>query len=374
VRTDELDFELPEDRIATRPASPRDSSRLLVLSRSDPDVVSDRVFTDLPDLLDPGDLLVFNRSGVLRARLRGRMAATGGGVDMLYLHTRRDDPHAWTLLVNAKRPREGREIELVDADDRPTGDRLTLVERDETEGGGAWIARVDPQGGGDPMGVLDRAGRVPLPPYIRAQRRIRGEPVESERDEQDYQTRYASRADAGSVAAPTAGLHFTDRVLDALDRRGVQRADVMLHVGVGTFKPIESDTVEGHDMHREWCSLGDARPRFERGAPASGRVIGVGSTSVRTLEAFALERERTGALPASLETDILIAPGHPWRWVGGMVTNFHLPRSTLIAMVAAALETPNGPSGARRVRAAYEHAVREGYRFYSYGDAMLILP
>jgi len=374
VRTDDLDFELPDRLIATHPASPRDSSRLLVVSRSDPDRIEDREFTDLPGLLAPGDLLVFNRSRVLRARLRGRMAHTGGAVEMLFVRQAPRDPRRWTVLVNAKRPRPGREIELLDTRDRPSGDRLTLIERDEHEGGGAWAARVEPPDGGDPVRVLERSGRVPLPPYIRAQRRERGEPIESERDAEDYQTRYAGADDAGSVAAPTAGLHFTQRVLDAIDRRGVERARVTLHVGPGTFRPIETERVEEHAMHAERCSLGAARSRFGSGKPGSGRVIGVGSTSVRTLEAYALEHGRSGELPAWIETDILIAPGHRWRWVDGMLTNFHLPRSTLIAMVAAALETPGVGGGAERVRRVYAHAIREGYRFYSYGDAMLILP
>ena len=375
MRTDELDFDLPEALIATHPVEPRDASRLLVVSRSEPDRIEDRVFTDLPDLLEPGDLMVFNRSRVLPARLRGRVRDTGGGVDALYLHAAPDDACRWTVLVNAKRPRAGRVIDLLDAEGCPTGDTFELIARcEDAEGGGAWHARVHPRAGGDPLGVLERAGRVPLPPYIRAQRRSRGEPIEDRRDADQYQTTYASETDAGSIAAPTAGLHFTDRVLAALASRGIERDEVTLHVGVGTFKPIETERVEDHAMHEEWCTLGPARARFERGKPGSGRVIGVGSTSVRTLEAYALEHERSGTRPDSLRTDILIAPGHGWRWVDGMVTNFHLPRSTLLAMVAAALETPGGPSGVERVRGVYDHAIRSGYRFYSYGDAMLILP
>jgi S-adenosylmethionine:tRNA ribosyltransferase-isomerase len=213
---------------------------------------------------------------------------------------------------------------------------------------------------------------MPLPPYILKQREVRGEGVEDEGDGARYQTVYA-HGGAGSVAAPTAGLHFTDRVLEGLDARGVVREEVELHVGIGTFRPIESETLEGHVMHSEWCSMGSASVRVAGGKPGGGRVIGVGSTSVRTLESYARVVEAGGSVDAPIETDIMIAPGYGWRWVDGMVTNFHLPRSTLIAMVAAALET-EGVDGVARVRAVYAHAIRAGYRFYSYGDAMLILP
>lgn len=371
MRTDDLDFELPERLIATRAAEPRDSSRLLVVSRSDPDRMEDRVFSELPGLLDRGDVLVFNTSRVVRARMRGRMKESGGKVEGLFL--RAIDARRWVMLLKTKRARAGKVVELLEgASDVVSGVGLELLERCDAEGAGAWVVGVCGGGGEDAEGVLARVGLMPLPPYILRQRALRGEGVEDEGDAARYQTLYAT-GEAGSVAAPTAGLHFTDRVLEGLDARGVARDEVELHVGIGTFRPIESETLEAHVMHTERCSMGRAGARFAGGKPRDGRVIAVGSTSVRTLESYARVVEEGGSVADPIETDIMIAPGYGWRWVDGMVTNFHLPRSTLIAMVAAALDTED-VDGVERVRAVYAHAIQDGYRFYSYGDAMLILP
>lgn len=370
MRTDELDFGLPDELIATTPADPRDASRLLVVSRSDPDRIEDRVFRDLPDLLGRGDLLISNRSSVVPARLLGRFTETDGKVELLYLHEDPSDPERWIALVGAKRPRPGRVIGVLDRLGNDSGETIELIERCDDEAGGAW--RVRPSGGGG-IGILERSGHPPLPPYIRAQRKARHEEADAGDDLATYQTLFAADDAKGSVAAPTAGLHFTPRVMDALADRGVDTTSVTLHVGVGTFRPIETETLEAHEMHEEWCTLGPAREHFARGKP-DRRVVGVGSTSVRTLEAYAECFEESGELPDSLSTGILIAPGHPWRWVDAMVTNFHLPRSTLLAMVAAALTREGTNEGVERVRHVYAHAVRERYRFYSYGDAMLVLP
>lgn len=381
MRTDDLDFELPRELIATRPVEPRDASRLLVVSRSDPGRLEDRVFTDLPGLLNAGDTLVFNRSRVIPARLEGINPATGGRVSGLYLKDAGvrgggGGRAVWVVLLKAKRSRAGGRVVLIGADGAETGVVLELIAPCIEEVPGAWVAAVE---GGAGSEVLEKSGLTPLPPYILSARKERGEAVPDGLDRSFYQAVFAAqeRAETGSVAAPTAGLHFTDRVLADLAARGVQRREVVLHVGAGTFRPVEAERLEDHVMHSERCWLGTAGDLLPRGE-GEGRVIAVGSTSVRTLEAAAgmledpatAERARGGGW---FETDILIAPGYRWKVVDGMVTNFHLPRSTLIAMVAAALEGP-GVDGVERVKAVYAHAVKEGYRFFSYGDAMLVLP
>jgi len=397
VRTDELDYDLPDDLIATRPIEPRDSARLLVVKRSDPGFLEHRTVRALPELLARGDLLVFNRTRVAPARFVGRNIATRGRVEGLWLRDADpeeraragvDDPDAavWVVLIKARRHRAGWRIELHGPDDRRSGVELELLApaAGSEPGGpeaGAWIVRAR----GDTAapsteGMLARVGRAPLPPYIRSARKRRGETVETPDDAGRYQTMFAGAgAEAASVAAPTAGLHFTPRLLDDLAGAGVDRSEVTLRVGAGTFKPIESETVEGHVMHREWCEMGPGAAGAVFGDPPrpggdGRRVIAVGSTSARTIESHAAALEQTGRVPGWLVTDLLIAPGYGWRRVDGLLTNFHLPRSTLLAMVAGALETPGGPPGIERVRSVYAEAVAERYRFYSYGDAMLILP
>ncbi len=373
MRTSELDYELPPELIATRPCEPRDAARLLVCSRSDPARLEHARVHDLPGFLDLGDTLVFNTSRVIPARLIGRNLDTGGGVEGLYLRDSSPTPDAplvWEALVKARRFRPGRRLALLDESDRPVGVTLTLLERTGEEAG-VWRVAVqsEPAGLGT-LEILERAGRTPLPPYIRSARKSEGVEISDKADRARYQTVYADAA--GSVAAPTAGLHFTPALLDAVRARGVGRADVTLHVGPGTFKPVETETLEAHPMHAEWCSMGAGA--VERvfggvGGEGRGRVIAVGSTSARTIESYAAAIAEGGSAPASMETDLLIAPGYRWRRVDAMLTNFHLPRSTLLAMIAALF-----PEGMQRVRELYAEAVGEGYRFYSYGDAMLILP
>lgn len=381
VRTDELDFDLPRELIATRPAEPRDASRLLVVSRSDPDRLEHRRFSELPGLLDAGDTLVFNRSRVIPARFEGVNIDTGGGVTGLYLRDEDSGPDGrprWSAFIKAKRPREGGRVSLLDEGGTDSGVVIELVEPCPGEGPGAWVVAVEGAGSGGGRGgawsALDRAGRTPLPPYILSARKERDDDPGDAWDRSHYQTVFAGD-EAGSVAAPTAGLHFTDRVLGALNHRGVDRREVVLHVGAGTFRPVDADRLEDHPMHAERCWLGTASDLLPR-KDGDGRVFAVGSTSVRTLESAAGMLEDSERAPDArgwFETDILIAPGYRWRAVDGMVTNFHLPRSTLIAMVATALEAP-GVDGVERIKAVYAEAIREGYRFFSYGDAMLILP
>lgn len=374
VRTDELDFDLPSELIATKPAEPRDSSRLLVVQRSDPTRLEHRVFSELPGLLLPDDLLVFNRSRVVPARLLGERVGSGSKFEGLYLHDAPDPQGVeWIAMVRTKRAQAGKRYALLDQSGRPSETILELIERDDREGPGAWRVRVESQGASG-LEVLGRLGRTPLPPYILAQRRARDEDPGEDYDRSHYQTTYASEHELGSVAAPTAGLHFTPGVIGSLHSKGVETTEVTLHVGAGTFKPVESETLEEHPMHHEWCALGDAAAHFPPGA--GRRVIAVGSTSARTLESYAQLHAQNpeSTLPERYSTDILIAPGYDWRWVSGMVTNFHLPRSTLLAMIAGLLDVPGEVNGLDRVHEIYREAIKERYRFFSYGDAMLILP
>jgi S-adenosylmethionine:tRNA ribosyltransferase-isomerase len=374
MRTDALDFDLPTELIATRPAEPRDSSRLLVVQRSDPSRHEHRVFHELPELLTASDLLVFNHSRVVPARLIGQREYTGSRFEGLYLH---DVPNVqgseWIAMVKTKRAQPGKRYVLIDASGAVTGVVLELIERDDAQGPGAWRVRVSSDAGSG-LETLQRVGHTPLPPYILAQRKSQGDDPGDEYDRTHYQTTFASETESGSVAAPTAGLHFTPGVIEQLHRSGVETSEVTLHVGAGTFKPVETDTLEAHPMHSEWCALGDAGAHFP---PRSDRrIIAVGSTSARTIESYAqlYAANPNNPLPERYSTDILIAPGYAWRWVDGMVTNFHLPRSTLIAMIAGLLDVPGKVDGVERVQEIYRVAIEHQYRFYSYGDAMLILP
>lgn len=381
LRTADLDYELPPERIATEPARPRDSARLLVTRRSVGARLEHRTVSDLPALLRPGDLLVFNTTRVLPARFLGVRQDTGGRVEGLFLH-RGPGEGTWEVLLKARRFRDGAPILVCDEAGRPVpirgsdgrlgAARLTLVERVAGDGGG-WIVRAElvgdgwelPIGPGETLIVLGQAGRTPIPPYIRAARKQAGLAVPEQADRERYQTVYASAA--GSIAAPTAGLHFTPGLLARLEEAGARRADVVLHVGMGTFKPVESEYIEEHPMHAEWCTMPGATAGTIRAARAAGgRVIAVGTTSARTIEAYAALGD---PVPESITTRLLITPGYEWRWVDGILTNFHLPRSTLMAMVGALL-----PGGVGALRGVYAEAIARGYRFYSYGDAMLILP
>jgi len=365
LRIEELDYDLPAELIATTPAEPREAARLLVVSRSDPSRLEHRRVWDLPGLLGPGDLMVFNTSRVVPARFEGVRLDTGGRVRGLILEADPRDPSVCSAMLRSRRFRAGAPVELENAGGERTGVVLTLIEPDPSEGG-AWRCRCEK--GGKPIGAFDAmeiAGRTPLPPYILSARKSRHEAIEAEGDRERYQTVYADPAASGSVAAPTAGLHFTDDLLSQLADRGVGRADTVLHVGTGTFKPVETEVLEDHPMHTERCSMGDAGGAIEQARKTGGRVIAVGTTTARTLESFAPLAEP----PEWLATDLLIAPGHAWRAADGLMTNFHLPRSTLLALVASLF-----PEGAPRLLEIYAEAVGAGYRFYSYGDAMLVLP
>jgi S-adenosylmethionine:tRNA ribosyltransferase-isomerase len=344
TRTADFDYDLPGRLIARRPADRRDASRLLVLDR-ETGGISHRRFPDLVAYLAPGDALVLNDTRVFPARLVGRKP-TGAAAEILLLRPLATDPsgRSWEALVKpGGKLKPGREVEV--------GDGLRVRIEDSTPWGGR-IVRLE--GEGDPLGLVERHGRVPLPPYIGRE--------DDDEDRVRYQTVYAQRV--GSVAAPTAGLHFTPELLARIEAKGVAVARVTLHVGVGTFRPVEAERPSEHALHAEWWELrpGEAE-RLNRARAAGGRVWAVGTTSARTLETAADADGRFA--PGVGWTDLFIHPPYRFRGVDGLLTNFHLPRSSLLMLVAAL-------AGTGRVLAAYRHAVREEYRFYSYGDAMLI--
>ncbi len=347
---DLYDYELPRDLVAQEPLADRAGARLLHLRRADGSL-HHRHVRDLPEILRPGDLLVVNDTRVVPARIVGRRAATGGAWEGLFLRLEREGPDAgaWVVLAQTRgRPAIGERVELVDAAGR-VGATLELVGR---ASGGAWLAR--PGEDATPELILDRVGRVPLPGYIRG-----GAETPADRDR--YQTVFAR--ESGSAAAPTAGLHFTPELLAVLQSRGVSRATVTLHVGLGTFRPITADRIREHEMHAEWCACPAETAAAVRETRArGGRVIAVGTTAVRTLETAS----RGGEIAAwSGFTDLYITPGFACRTVDCLITNFHMPRTTLLVLVSSL-------AGRERILGAYAEAIRERYRFFSYGDAMLI--
>ena len=338
MRVADFDFDLPPERIALRPASPRDSARLLEVV---PGALTDLGIRDLPSRLAPGDVLVFNDTRVIPAQLSGKRGDATIGVT---LHQRLGAQEWWSFVRNARRLSAG------DTVDFGGGLAGTVLEKDE----GAVRWHFDAADGFD--AALARAGTMPLPPYIASKRAV------DARDADDYQTTYA--AAPGAVAAPTAGLHFTPELFAALDAAGIGREIVTLHVGAGTFLPVKADDTDDHVMHAEWGSLSAATAtRLAAARAAGGRVIAVGTTSLRVLESAAAAGE--GAWTG--DTRIFITPGYRFRAVDGLLTNFHLPRSTLFMLVSAMM-------GLETMRAAYHHAIESGYRFYSYGDASLLLP
>lgn len=336
-------FELPPERIAQQPAPERDASRLMVM----PPVGApeEGIFADLPGFLAPGDLLVRNNVKVFPARLLGKRPGGGAAEVLLVRRGERAGAEAWLCLARpANRFKPGREFSFGDG-------AITGVAGDRDAQGMVWMTFS--LGGGDFFAFLDRYGQVPLPPYIERPDK-RPTPEDAER----YQTIYASRP--GAVAAPTAGLHFTPGLDARLRERGVETAEVTLNVGPGTFRPIKEERLENHRMDFEWYEVPSETWRRVRETRESGnRVVAVGTTTVRSLESAAATGELSGW------TDLFIRPGHAFRSIDGLVTNFHLPGSSLLVMVSAL-------AGRERVLAAYGRAVSEGWRFYSYGDAMLV--
>ncbi len=338
----DFDFNLPERAIALRPADPRETARLLCVSET----LSDHRVEDLLDILQPGDLLILNDTKVIPAALSAirpaRTRGVGGDVSLTINLHKRTAPERWSAFI---RPTKRLRV----------GDQAII-----TPGFDARVAAIGECGdtelsfslSGDDLDLaVAKHGRTPLPPYIAKKRDA------DARDEMDYQTIYAK--DPGSVAAPTAGLHFTKALLDKLEVRGIEIAMLTLHVGAGTFLPVKTDRTENHDMHSEWFEIGPtASEKILRAKSDGRRVVAVGTTALRALEA-------SGGKVKSGETDIFITPGYEFRIVDGLMTNFHLPRSTLFMLVSSL-------AGLNRMQAAYRHAINTGYRFYSYGDSSLI--
>ena len=332
-------YDLPEERIAQTPVEPRDHSRLMVLHR-DTDQIEHRHFYDVIDYLKPGDVLVINETRVIPARLFGERAG-GGACEVLLL--RQLGPKRWETLVKpGKKLKPGAEITF-------GGGRLRARIAETTDVGGRI---VDFDCDGTFEAALDELGEMPLPPYIH----------ERLEDKERYQTVYAKQE--GSAAAPTAGLHFTPELLNRIREKGVDVVPVLLHVGLGTFRPVKTENVEEHEMHSEYFEVtAEAAARINAARERGGRVVAVGTTSVRTLESAA---ENGVLLPRRGETSIFIKPGYRFQMVDALITNFHLPGSTLVMLVSALYDR-------EKILAAYEEAVRDGYRFFSFGDAMLIL-
>lgn len=341
MRVADFDFDLPAERIALRPARPRDSARLLLVEGED---ISDQQMLELPDLLREGDVLVFNDTKVIPAQLEGRRGDASIGAT---LH-KREGPREWRAFIrNAKRIRAGDTIDF--------GEGVAAAVVDKSEDGSALLHF---HGEEAVELLLERAGRMPLPPYIASRREV------DEADREDYQTMFAR--EEGAVAAPTAALHFTPRLLEALDARGIGRETLTLHVGAGTFLPVKSERIEEHKMHAEWGRIDAATAERLNAVRRSGsRLVSVGTTSLRLLESAAAD---DGTIrPFEGDTAIFITPGYRFKAIDGLITNFHLPRSTLFMLVSALM-------GLDVMKRAYAHAIGAGYRFYSYGDASLLLP
>jgi len=341
LKTSDFDYHLPESSIAQTPAEPRDSSRLLVLHR-DTGELEHHIFRDVADYLKAGDLLVLNQTRVIPARIFARKP-TGGRVELLLL--RRRDTLTWEALVGGKGLRVGTAVKV---EDGPKAEILEILEGSER-----LIRFTEPI---EPY--FSRVGNVPLPPYIH----------EKLNDPERYQTVYAK--EPGSAAAPTAGLHFTPRLLEELQVKGVRTAYVTLHVGLDTFAPVNEENPEEHKIHTEWCELSqETADAINETRARGGRVIAVGTTSVRTLESAAQSLTANSQQPIAPfigPTSLYILPGYEFKVVDVMITNFHLPKSTLLMLVSAF-------AGREKILETYATAIEEGYRFYSFGDAMLIL-
>ena len=341
MRVADFDFDLPAERIALRPARPRDSARLLLVEGPS---ISDHEVLELPGLLRPGDVLVFNDTKVIPAQLEGRRGDASIGAT---LHKREGAREWQAFLRNAKRVRPGDTIQFA------AGVAASVA--DKAEDGSALLHF---HGEEAVELLLERAGRMPLPPYIASKREV------DDADRADYQTMFAR--EEGAVAAPTAALHFTPQLMEALDARGVGRETLTLHVGAGTFLPVKSEKIQDHKMHAEWGRIDDATAaRLNEVRAKGGRLISVGTTSLRLLESAA---DDDGTIhPFEGDTAIFITPGYRFKAIDGLITNFHLPKSTLFMLVSALM-------GLDTMKAAYAHAIAGNYRFYSYGDASLLLP
>ena len=355
MQVDIFDFELDRSLIADRPADPRDSSRLLDLSQEGK--ISDRHFYDLPDVLQPGDVLVFNDTKVIPARLYG---ARGEARVEVTLYRPVDGIRWWSFVKNAKRLHPGDSIRFYTDDVNPEDSEFTarVIEKKEDDG-----VLISFDCAPEALAFnLQKYGLMPLPPYIKRDKPSQGGIWDKYNDKENYQTIYARFE--GAVAAPTAGLHFTDRVFQALEQKGIEKVFVTLHVGAGTFLPVKTEDTKDHKMHSEYCKISaEACEKINRAKAEGRRIIAVGTTSLRLLETAADER---GILhPFAGDTGIFITPGYKFRIIDMIITNFHLPKSTLFMLICAV-------AGTERMKDAYRHAIKQRYRFYSYGDSSIL--
>lgn len=343
MRVDLFDFDLPQELIALRPVRPRDAARMLFVQGSDAPL-EDRGVRDLPQLLRKGDVLVFNDTRVIPAQLEGRRGEAKIGAT---LHKRLDLRRWQAFIRNAKRVREGDQLTF--------GGGVTAIAEARHPDGSFTLAF---EGDEAVEVLLERAGTMPLPPYIAGKRGVDAQ------DREDYQTMFAEKD--GAVAAPTASLHFTPELIAALDEAGIARETLTLHVGAGTFLPVKAEDTDDHAMHAEWGRIGpETADRLNTAREAGGRIIAVGTTSLRLLESAA--QEDGTIAPFEGDTAIFITPGYRFKAVDGLMTNFHLPKSTLMMLVSALM-------GRERMMEVYGHAIAKKYRFYSYGDSSLLLP
>ncbi|PLX22024.1 tRNA preQ1(34) S-adenosylmethionine ribosyltransferase-isomerase QueA [Candidatus Parcubacteria bacterium] len=347
MKVSDFNFDLPENLIATSPISPRDHSRMLVLDKENGEI-SHKRFYDILDYFEKGDLLVLNNSKVFPARLLGKVKESERKIEVFLLHPQ--TKYRWQCLIGGKKIKEGLTIKITDY--------FEVLVREEN-GDGTWLVELPMEGKGL-MGFLEMNAKIPLPPYIEKQRKLDNKKYNTEKDKKDYQTVFAEADKQGSVAAPTAGLHFTPELLEKIKNKGVNIEYITLHVGMGTFAPVKVDDIESHKMHAEWVEISSKTVKKIRETQNNkNKIIAVGTTSARSLEALG----NSDALSAWV--DIFIYPGYQFKNVDSIVTNFHLPKSTLIMLVSAM-------AGKEEVKRAYKEAIEKKYRFYSYGDAMFI--
>jgi S-adenosylmethionine:tRNA ribosyltransferase-isomerase len=349
MKTEKLNYHLPPELIAQKPSSVRSDSRLLVLNRGSGETIDSR-FENVGDFLSPGDCLVLNDTKVLPARFFARRT-TGGKLEGLFLSE--DNDRNWIVMLKGSRRLKTGEMIVLTGREK---EDFCSAELSEKQAQGRCLLKLQTQQ--DSESVLNRIGFPPLPPYIKRD----DNPTVAQMDEMRYQTVYASHS--GAVAAPTAGLHFTRPLIEQLKQNGIMFAYITLHIGAGTFKPVTAENLEDHRIHREYFSIDEENARIINTAKSkAGRIIPVGTTSTRTLETLAAEAMKIEATAGT--TDLFIKPGFQFKITDALITNFHLPKSTLLALVAAF-------AGLENILAAYKHAVEKRYRFYSYGDAMLI--
>lgn len=351
LQISDFDYHLPPELIAQEPSVRREDARLLVVNRASQSITHHHIY-DLPQLLSAGDLLIFNNTKVLPARLFGIRSRTGGKWEGLFLRERPNQADTpWEFMSQTRGYLQpGEWIDLLDRDEKKSKYRLQVAGRTPER---QLLVHVKPNS--TPVDLLESIGHVPLPHYIR-------HGVDCPTDRQRYQTVFAEQP--GSVAAPTAGLHFTPELLDQLKMQGIQQTHVTLHVGVGTFAPIKVDNLADHRMHEEWCQV--TQEAVDAIQQVQGKRIAVGTTSVRSLESAILHQDDRQLRPWSGNTSLFIRPGFPFRSIDGLLTNFHLPRSTLLVLISAL-------ANRELIMKAYQEAIEEHYRFFSYGDAMLIL-